>query len=103
MLVTLTNGAVFSTDTYPATDCNPAMVASNQCAVPCQEDQPCFNCATDGNQICGTAATTVAVTPPAPGLPVTGGDIGGLALISVGAAFIGAVIVRATKRQKTNK
>lgn len=99
MLATLPNGAVFSTETYPAPDCNPV----DQCATPCQEDQPCFNCATMGNHVCGTAATTVAVTPPTPGLPVTGGDIGGLVVLGVGAAFIGTAIMRGAKRQKTNK
>lgn len=35
-------------------------------AQPCQEDQPCWNCATMGNHICGDPLEFLLGTPPVP-------------------------------------
>jgi len=52
--------------------------------VTCWEDEPCWDCATMGNMICGPTTTVVVVGPP-PTLPETGTDA------AIGAGLIGTV------------
>lgn len=42
------------------------MFAAPAQAQPCQEDQPCWNCATMGNHICGDPLEFLLGTPPVP-------------------------------------
>lgn len=58
-------------------------------SAPCQEDQPCWNCRTMGNQLCG---------PGGASLPNTGAAVNGLAFIA--GAFIGCGVIMATCRRK---
>ena len=50
----------------------------------CYEDEPCWDCTTMGNQICGTTTTVVVAVadPPVPMLPSTGSE-GGLVVVAV--------------------
>lgn len=97
-----------------ATNCDPAQAASNQCGtypapnpattVPCEEDQPCWNCNTMGNLQCGTTTTTAAATtttiPAKSDLPLTGGDIRTLVLIGLGVGLVGVALVGVEKKRK---
>lgn len=106
------------TTTTTEAPCRPAQAASDQCGtypapnptttttVPCEEDQPCWNCNTMGNHVCGTtttvpAPTTTTIVPAKTPLPVTGGShLVPLAVIGLGAVFIGAAFVGAEKKRK---
>jgi hypothetical protein len=69
----------------------------------CQEDEPCWDCTTMGNMICGpitpiTATTVVAVPPrPVDTLPVTGMDAVSLGLYAGLAVLFGVMFTRVKK------
>lgn len=75
------------TDVYPA--CRPAQAASNLCG----EISPPQTI---------TATTTTTTQPQAHGLPVTGGDVGGLATLGLGAALVGAAITRRVRVRRAS-
>ena len=105
---------VVTTTTTPATTSTPATTttqpaASTSTAAPaCQEDEPCWDCTTMGNQICGPTTTTIVsdivdpvVVSTTVGVPAnttlpntgTGTDLlagGALAVLAAGVCMLSA-------------
>lgn len=81
---TVAPSATTTTTVALATDVPPVPSTT---APPCQEDQPCWNCATMGNGICGTTTTAPPTHPSS--LPATGSRTGIELSIALSALAIG--------------
>lgn len=58
-----------TTTTVTPTTTTVAPTTTTVSAVPCQEDEPCWDCSTMGNQICGPTVEVVTPTVPTATLP----------------------------------
>lgn len=82
-------GKPVGTPTLPAVA---PVVASQAAVVACQEDEPCWNCATMGNHVCGPVGVPivgVARSVPTATLPATGTPAGMLTLLALGLIILG--------------
>lgn len=86
--------------------CYPASICETPAPPVCQEDEPCWDCTTMGNRICGPTAgpivtTTTTTVASEKELPVTGADVADATVVGVSFLMVGAVIWAWMRRDKT--